>query len=185
MYVTRRDSRVDDASERGFLAEHDALHAAMLSATGFRWAMLLRSTEEPARLASVEMWQTGDEAEAFRQSSVPASLLVPPLGYDVVTARGSMTPATFAAFVDWEVDGASSASFVNRWNAAFHGVEDKLSSRLLQQPGQPARLAGMHVVTEEAQLKPAVLTAEIKLVDGTGIRPLGIERFEVVLLTEP
>ena len=114
---------------------------------------------------------------------MPPSLLRT-MGYNVFTARGSMTPATFAAFVTWQVDVASSAGFVNRWNAFFHAIEDKLSSRLLQQLHQPVFFAGMHVVRNEEQLTAEVLAAEMKVADDLVLRPIAIDRFEVVLLTE-
>ena len=76
MYVSRHDTRVDDVGEGDLMGQHEAMHAAMRSATGFRWAMLLRSTEDPAQLASIEMWQTPEQAQAFRESKAANASLV-------------------------------------------------------------------------------------------------------------
>ena len=135
MYVSRSEITVV-AEQRDFIAANEAMHAAMRNMAGFRWAMLLRSLDNPEKLASVAMWLTRDQAEAWAESDSGM------LHYDVATARGAMTPAAFAAIVDWQVDQAAGPDFVNRWNAAFHAIEDRLGSRLLQDLGQPESLRG-------------------------------------------
>jgi heme-degrading monooxygenase HmoA len=197
MYVSRCEVTIDAGRERDFIAEDEAMHAGMRTMAGFRWAMLLRSIDNPGKLASVAMWLTREQAQAWRDSEAAAAVhnarkaqdRASPQAraqeYDVATARGSMTPAAFAAIVDWQVDLAISSDFVNRWNAAFHAIEDRLGSRLLQDLGQPTLYAGMHVASNQAHLTPEILAAEIA--DGGGLRfqPTVLDRFEVVLLTEP
>jgi len=197
MYVSRCEVTVVGGREHDFVAVNEAMHAGMRTMAGFRWAMFLRSIGYPGKLASVAMWQTREQAHAWSDSDPaaaihaahPAQDMVSPLApaqeYDVTTARGSMTPAAFVAIVDWEVDLKSGSEFVNRWNAAFHAIEDRLGSRLLQDLGQHTFYAGLHVASIEAHLKPEILAAEIKDSGGRRLQPAVIDRFEVVLLTEP
>ena len=197
MYVSRSEVTVAGGREREFIAVNEAMHAEMRTMAGLRWAMLLRSIGHPGKLASVAMWLTREQAQAWRDSDSAAatydanqvqdmvSPLAPAPEYDVATARGSMTPAAFAAIVDWKVDLASGPEFVNRWNAAFHAIEDRLGSRLLQDLSQPTHYAGLHVASHEADLVPETLAAEIEDAGGHRLQPAAIDRFEVVLLTEP
>jgi heme-degrading monooxygenase HmoA len=136
--------------------------------------------DDAARFASVTMWLTPEQAQAWRDATGSPT----PYGYEVATARGAMTPAAAAALVDWQVDEADAQRFVNRWNAAYHAIEDVFGSRLLQDMTAPAAYTGLHAVTDAARLSPNVLSAEVSDDEGLAVRPLKVERFEVVLLTE-
>ena len=175
MYVARHHLTVAPGQQSGLLAEVAATHAGLQSAPGFRWVMVLRSNDDPSRMAAVAMWLKREDA---------GNADFPVQHYDVATARGSMTPAAVAALVDWSVDAAVAAAFVNRWNAAYHAIEDRIGSRLLQDMDDPAHYTGYHVSTSESALTPAVLGAAIKLDDGSEVGPEKFERFDIVSLVE-
>ena len=63
-----------------------------------------------------------------------------------------MTPATVAAIVDWEVDVERVKAFTERWNAAYHHIEDRISSRLGRHFSEPSAFAGVHVAQSAAAL---------------------------------
>jgi len=174
MYVVRHHLTVAPGDQAGLLAEAETAHAALRSAPGFRWAMVLRSAGDPSRLAAVAMWLKREDA---------GNAGLPVQHYDVATARGSMTPAAVVAIVDWQVDPANAAAFVNRWNAVYHAIEDRIGSRLLQDMDEPSRYAGLHVATSEANLKQDVLAAAIED-GGPDVSPQAIERFDVISLVE-
>jgi len=181
MYISRSEITLQDEAEGDLVARIEAANASRRVTDGFRWAMLLHSMDDARRFASVSMWLTPEQAQNWRDANqAPA----PQHGYDVATARGSMTPAAAAAIVDWQVEGADAARFVNRWNAAYHAIEDVFGSRLLQDLDQPTAYTGLHVVTDPARLAPKVLNAELTDAEGLALRPVAIHRFEVVLLTE-
>jgi heme-degrading monooxygenase HmoA len=194
MYIARREVQVVGAKAREFRAQHEALRAGMKSMPGFRWAMLLRSMDEPGKMATVEMWETYESASAWAESEAhsQASSTHPgegvvsasASGYDVTTARGSMTPATAAAIVEWEIDDGSAKAFTDRWNAAYHHIEDRVSSRLGRHLSQPARFAGFHVARAADALTPEVLSAELREGESFAARPTAVDRYDVVLLTE-
>jgi hypothetical protein len=185
MYVSRRDHTIAAGAEGGFGPDDWAYQASLRSAAGLRWAMILRSVADPRKVVALAMWQTQEQAERWNDTSKPGDPSSAPQVYDVTTARGSMTPCSHAAIVDWSVDEADRANFVNLWNAAFHHVEDRIGSRLLQDVGRPATLAGLHVATDHDQPSPETLAAAIKLSEGLTIRPSSVEHFEVVSLFEP
>lgn len=181
MYISRSEIKLQGDSEPDLIARVEAAYASRLAAGGFRWAMLLRSVDDAAKFASVSMWLSPEHAQAWRDANdAPA----PAHGYDVATARGSMTPAAAVAIVDWQVDASDAARFVNRWNAVYHAIEDMIGSRLLQDLEQPASYAGLHAVTDPARLTPQILGAGLTDNDGLAIEPLAFERYDVVLLTE-
>jgi heme-degrading monooxygenase HmoA len=192
MYIAQREFKVTDGDDRGFLSLHEVLHSSMKTTPGFRWAMLLRSMDDPAKMGAVEMWLT-PEAEAgwTASESHGQALAAHPeqgqgieKGYDVTTARGSMTPAMVAAIVDWEVDDAKAKTFTDRWNAAYHHIEDRISSRLGRHLSQPARFAGFHVAQATDALTHEVLGAELREGETFAARPTTFDRYDVVLLTE-
>src|SRR5688572_2139267 len=170
MYIAHREFRVTDGDDREFLALHEALHVGMKTMPGFRWAMLLRSMDDAAKVAAVEMWLTPEAAAAWTASEShgqtfaahPVQSTGDEQAYDVTTARGAMTPATTAAIVEWEIDDANAKTFTDRWNAAYHHVEDRTSSRLGRHLSQPARFAGFHVAQTAGILTPEVLGAELR-----------------------
>jgi heme-degrading monooxygenase HmoA len=196
MYVSRYEVRVEDGLEDGFRAMNEALHAGMASVPGFRWAMLLRSLEDPSRLASVSMWQSPQLAQAFKDGEAAAAVyaahpvldavapVAPAQDYDVATARGSMTPARFVALVDWQVGPAVEKDFTGRWNAAFHSIEDKLGSRLLKDLAEPETQTGLHSTQDAANLDAGLLAGRVRDNGGLGLEPASVGRFEVLLLTE-
>jgi heme-degrading monooxygenase HmoA len=157
-----------------FVAEIDAAHAELRSQKGFRWAMVLRSRNDPSRLAAVAMWLTLEDAG---EADFPVQR------YDVATARGSMTPAVVAALVDWRMDAAAAPAFVDRWNAAYHAIEDTLGNRLLQELDDPNHYAGLHVATSAANLTEAIL-ARANAEAAPELPPSGMELFEVLSLIE-
>jgi len=192
MYIAHRNLKVTDGNTSGSLALSEALHAGMKSVPGFRWAMLLRSVDDPAKMAGVEMWQTPEAATAWAESegrsqavaAHPGQETGDEQGYDVTTPRGSMTPATVAAIVQWEIDDASTKPFTDRWNAAYHHIEDRISSRLARHLRKPTRFAGFHVAQSAAALTPEVLGAELREGETFAARPTTVDRYDVVLLTE-
>ncbi len=175
MYVSRSEVTIPEGQQPAFLSQTESQHTSMRTAQGFRWAMLLRSIEDPAILASVAMWLTREQAGVAD---------FPVQHYDVATARGSMTPAAVVAIVDWQVDPATAPSFVNRWNAAFHAIEDMLGSRLLQDLDKPTHYAGLHVATSDALMKQDMLESAIEESGGSDLKPLTVTRYEVVHLAE-
>jgi heme-degrading monooxygenase HmoA len=175
MYVVRHHLTVPRDQQAGLLAEVETTHAGLRSTPGFRWAMVLRSTNDPAQMAAVAMWLKREDA---------GNAGFPVTHYDVATARGSMTPATAAALVDWQVDAPVAAAFTNRWNAAYHAIEDSIGSRLLQDMDDAAHYTGLHVAISEAALKLDVLSAGIKDDAGAEHKPQTVQRFEVVSLVE-
>jgi hypothetical protein len=140
----------------------------------------------------VEMWQTPEVAIAWTasesRSQTVAALPVrddgTEQGYDVTTARGSMTPATVAAFVEWDINDANAKPFMDRWNAAYHHIEDRISSRLLRDLNASGRFAGFHIALSAEALTPDVLGAELREGETFAASPVMFDRYEVVLLTE-
>jgi heme-degrading monooxygenase HmoA len=181
MYISRSIITLQDESERELIEKVDEVHASRQTADGFRWSMLLRSAEDPSSFVSVSMWLTAENEEAWREAN---GAPLPPHRYDVATARGSMTPASSVAIVDWQVEPDLAARFAARWNAAYHAIEDKIGSRLLQDLGSETTYAGLHVATDPAALDPKVLSAGLTDDEGLEVTPLAVEFFDVVLLTE-
>jgi hypothetical protein len=105
-------------------------------------------------------------------------------GFDVTTARGSMTPASHVVLVDWQVDDAMAPRFTTRWNAAYHAIENRIGSRLLRDLESPRQYSGLHAVTDEGKLDGIALDATVTDAEGMSLMPSGVRRFEVVLLTE-
>ena len=127
------------------------------------------------------MWQTPEHEAAWREAQgAPA----PTRGYDVATARGSMTPAAAAAIVTWQVEADVAERFGARWNATYHAIEADIGSRLLRDLEAPAAFTGFHVATDPVHLDPKTLTAELTDTEGLAIAPETAERYEVVLITE-
>jgi hypothetical protein len=155
------------------LAEWKPVHAELRTKPGFRWAMVLRSLEDASRLAAVAMWQQLEEAGAE----------FPVQRYDVATARGSMTPASFAAIIDWRIAADAAPAFVNAWNAAYHAIEDTLGNRLLVDLDDATHYAGLHVALNEADITDAVLQ-RANAEAAPGGEPERVERFEVIDLVE-
>jgi len=192
MYIAHREFKVTNGDDPGYIAHHEALHAGMKTMPGFRWAMLLRSMDDPAKMAAVEMWQTPEAGATWTASeghgqaaaAHPVQAIGNEQGYDVTTARGSMTPATVAGIVEWEIDDASAKAFTDRWNAAYHHIEDRVSSRLGRRLSQPARFAGFHVAQTADALTPEVLGSELREGETFAARPTVVDRYDVVLLTE-
>jgi heme-degrading monooxygenase HmoA len=174
MYVARHHLEVAPDQQSGLLAEMKPVHAELRSRPGFRWAMVLRSADDQSRLAAVAMWLN-------RQAAGNADF--PVQHYEVATARGSMTPASVAAIVDWRVQPDSAPGFVNRWNAAYHAIEDTIGSRLLQDLDDPAHYAGLHVATSDANITDAILE-RANAEAGAGTLPDKVERFVVLDLAE-
>ena len=196
MYIARRELRVAGGKTAEFLTLNEALHTRMKAMPGFRWAMLLRSMGYPGKMASIDMWQTRQQAQDWSDSEVlsatftahPTQGIAAPIGiahgYDVVTARGSMTPAPVAAIVEWEVDVEYGKAFVDRWNAAYHHIEDRVGSRLGRHPSHPMSFAGFHVALSEGALALDVLGGELRLAENLAVRPASVDRYDVVMLTE-
>jgi heme-degrading monooxygenase HmoA len=196
MYIARREVRVVGGKAREFVAFNEALHAGMKTMTGFRWGMLLRSMGYPGKMATIDMWQNRQHAQGWSDSEAqiaaftanPIQGIVTPIsmahGYDVVTARGSMTPAPVAAIVEWGVDVEHAKTFVDRWNAAYHHIEDRIGSRLGRHLSDPTSFAAVHVAQSEAALALDVLGAELRLTENLAVRPASVDRYDVVMLTE-
>ena len=181
MYIARSLLTLQDGSEADLVTEVEMAHASRRGAVGFRWAMLLRSFDAAANYASVSMWLTPEHEQAWREANdAPA----PMHRYDITTARGAMTPASAVALVEWQVDEALAARFTQRWNAAYHAIEDVFGSRLLQDLDSPGSYAGLHAVTDPARLDIKVLSADVTDDEGLDITPAVVDRFDVVLLTE-
>jgi hypothetical protein len=95
-----------------------------------------------------------------------------------------MTPATRFAIVEWRVPEGDAARFTNRWNAVYHAIEDRIGSRLLRDLGSPGSYAGLHAVTEAANLDVAILGGAVTDAGGLSLCPASVRTYEVVLLTE-
>ena len=196
MYISRSEVKIDGTNESDYIAMHQALHDAMKPAPGFRWAMLLRSTDDASKMASIAMWQSPAHAQAFTSSAAATanaevaaddemSPLSPTHDYDVATARGSMTPAAFVGIVDWDLEDAGGRKgFTDRWNAAFHAIENRMGSRLLVELSQPSRYAGLHSAQSKDALDAESLSGKVDRHEEVGLDPRAISRYEVLLLTE-
>jgi heme-degrading monooxygenase HmoA len=181
MYIKRSEATIDGTDLEETKTSEARVHEFMRTMPGFRWAMLLSSLETPGRLVSVSMWLSPEQAPGPDASTLGADETH---GYDVTTARGSMTPASHVALVDWQVDEGVAAQFTNRWNAAYHAIEERIGSRLLKDLDATGRYTGLHAVTDGANLGPQVLTAELKDAEGLSVAPSVVQRYEVLLLTE-
>ena len=165
---------VPEGRQAAFLEGIAAAHKGLEQQPGFRWAMVMRPQENPSRLAAAAMWLTLEQAG---EPEFPARR------YDVATARGSMTPAAAAALVEWQPDEQATPDFVNRWNAAYHAIEDAIGSRLLRDLDGSGRFTALHVAANAAALTPATLgTANSDA--GGDTRPSNVELFEVLFLNE-
>jgi heme-degrading monooxygenase HmoA len=181
MYISISSMTLGGDSEGDLVSKSETAYASRRNADGFRWSMLLRAQDDANSFTSVSMWLTPEAEQAWRETNdAPA----PTHGYDVVTARGSMTPASAVALVDWQIDAALAGRFSAGWNAAYHAIEDAFGSRLLQDLTSPETYVGLHVVTDPAKLDPQVLGAELTDPEGLSLAPLAVQRFDVVLLTE-
>jgi hypothetical protein len=89
-----------------------------------------------------------------------------------------------AAIVEWEVDVEHARAFIDRWNAAYHHIEDRIGSRLGRHLSEPALFAAFHVAQSEAVLAQDVLGAELRLAENLAVRPASTDRYDVVMLTE-
>ena len=182
MYIKRSEATVA-AGSLDELKENEArVHEFLRTMPGFRWAMLLQSLEQPGRIAAISMWLSPEQASPQDGNTLGESEET--RGYDVTTARGSMTPASHVALVDWEVSPEFTDRFANRWNAAYHAIEDRIGSRLLRDLESPGLYAGLHAVTDDANLNPEALGGELKDSEGLSLKPGAIHRYEVVLLAE-
>jgi hypothetical protein len=177
MYISMSDETVSLAQVGDVLKRVAETHDSMRGKRRFRWAMLLRRLDDAERLTTVMMWLSPEQAAA-----VP--LMGGSRGYDVATARGSMTPATHVALVDWQVEEADATRFTNRWNAVYHAIEDRIGSRLLHDLDAPSMYAGLHAVTDEANLNPEALAAAVTDAEGLSVSPAAVHRYEVLRLTE-
>ena len=179
MYISITEAAVADVAETK--ANVERVHEFMREMPGFRWAMILRSIETPERLATVSMWLTPEQASEQEGTSMGAG--EESRGFDVTTARGSMTPASHVAVVEWEVADEQASRFTNRWNAAYHAIEDRIGSRLLKDLITPGRFTGLHAVTDTANLNPEALSAALTDADGLSVMPIAVRRYEVASLT--
>jgi hypothetical protein len=182
MYISISEADVSTGAQDEARAGVARVHEFMRTMPGFRWAMYLHSLEAPDRFAVVSMWLSPEQA-----SGQDAALLGETResgGYDVVTARGAMTPASHVAVVEWRVGENVAARFANRWNAAYHAIEDRIGSRLLRDLQAPARYAGLHAVEDEGNLDARTLGAALEEGESPAIGPVAVQRFEVLVLTE-
>jgi hypothetical protein len=182
MYITHSEGDISSDHQDEAMAEVARVHEFMRTMPGFRWAMLLHSLDAPDRFAAVSMWLSPEQASA--QDGKVLEATTEPKGYDVTTARGSMTPATHVALVGWQAGDDIAARFTNPWNAAYHAIEDRIGSRLLKDLATPGHYVGLHAVTDEGNLNPEALAAAVKDAEGLSVQPLAVHRYEVVLLTE-
>ncbi len=193
MYIAIREITVDAGKASDLTAAAQSAHALTRGVEGFRWAMLLRASEDATKFAAVSMWLTAEAAtdwaigtigaaydSAITEVASDASLRE----FDVATARGSMTPAEYAVVIDWEVPPEAVAAFTNRWNALYHAVEDAIGSRLLRDLEQANRYVGLHVVTKQDVLKSDTFVADVAIGEGATLKPASVARYAVVLLTE-
>jgi heme-degrading monooxygenase HmoA len=174
MNVVCSIANVPEDKQSEFLAQIEAAHSGLKDQRGFRWAMVLRSRSDPSRLAAVAMWLSLEDA---------GDADFPVQRYEVATARGSMTPAAAAALVDWRIESGVAPAFVNRWNAAYHAIEDRLGNRLLQDLDDSPHYVGLHVVTSAEDLTEGVL-ARATGEAAPEMAPSRVELFEVVSLSE-
>ena len=179
MYIALTDQR--GSSEGDALRAFTDAQDSCREAEGFRWSMLLRSTDNTARLASVAMWLSPEHQIAWRDAN---GSRIPTRRFDVSVARGSMTPATTVTLVEWHPEPAQAARFSARWNAAYHPIENIIGSRLLQDLESPSSYTGLHAVTDAGSLDSRTLSAELTDEEGLSITPTAVDRFEVILLTE-
>ena len=182
MYISRTEFQTEGGKVAELLTDHETLQTNLKGLPGFRWAMLLRSVDDANKMASVEMWLNEEQAPAPGESS--AATTSQTYGYDVTTARGSMTPASFAAIVEWQIPEQDVKAFTDRWNAAYHHVEDRISSRLLRDLRQPSQFVGFHVAQSGDVLTPEVLSAELREGEKFSVRPIAVWHYSVGLLTE-
>lgn len=157
------------------------VHEFMAAMPGFRWAMVLRSLEAPGQLAAVSMWLTQEQASD--QEGAALGTAAESRGFDVSTARGSMTPASHVALVEWQVADEEASRFATRWNAVYHAIEDRIGSRLLRDLAAAGRYVGLHAVTGEAKLDRGVLTAPVSDTEGLSVTPQAVHAYEVLDLT--
>ena len=182
MYIKRSEATIDAGALEETKTSQARVHEFMRNMPGFRWAMLLRSVESPEKVAAVSMWLSPEQASDQDGDTLGANEVTH--GYDVATARGSMTPASHIAVVDWHIDEALVSRFTNRWNAQYHAIEDRIGSRLLRDLEASGQYAGLHAVTDEAKLDAGTLGAAVTDAEGMSLTPGAIHRYEVVLLTE-
>lgn len=179
MYISISRAAVANLDETA--ASVARVHEFMATMPGFRWAMVLRSLETPEELAAVSMWLTPEQASDQEKTSLGSK--TESRGFDVATARGSMTPASHVALVEWEAPEEAATAFANRWNAVYHAIEDRIGSRLLQDMAAPGRYAGLHAVTAKANLDTGVLGAAVSDAQGLSVTPLAVHLYEVISLT--
>lgn len=182
MYIVCSEGVISAAAQAETATEVERVHEFMRTMPGFRWAMLLRSLEAPERLAAVSMWTSPEQAST--QDAAVLGAAGSAVGYDVTTARGTMTPAGYVALVEWQVGPEVAARFTNRWNAAYHAIEDRIGSRLLRDLATSGRYAGLHAVTDATNLNPEALGAAVTDAEGLAVNPTSVRRYDVVLLTE-
>lgn len=182
MYIKRSEATIDAADLEETKTSEARVHEFLRTMPGFRWAMLLGSLDTPGRLASVSMWLSPEQAPGPDASTLGAGEETH--GYDVTTARGSMTPASQVALVDWQVGDDEAKRFTERWNAVYHAIEDRIGSRLMKDLEAPGRFAGLHVVTDAANLAHPTIEGELKDAQGFSVTPGAVHRYEVLLLTE-
>jgi hypothetical protein len=174
VYVVIHRITIDPAEQAGLLAEMDSVHSGLRAKPGFRWVLALRAIDDPSHMAAVAMWLNRADAGG---SDVAVS------HYDVATARGSMTPAGAAALVEWRAGSEQAQAFVQRWNAAYHNIEDRIGSRLLLDLDDPGRYTGLHTAADIDNLDVKTLAAPIAG-EGFSLSPSQVERFHVVSLVE-
>ncbi|HEX5368833.1 MAG TPA: antibiotic biosynthesis monooxygenase [Dehalococcoidia bacterium] len=193
MYIAIRKITVDANKTSDLTAAAESAHALTSGVEGFRWAMLLRSSDDATRFATVSMWLTTEAATSWAIGAIGAAFdsTLTAVGsdssfreFDVAMARGSMTPATYAVMVEWDVPSEDAAAFANRWNAVYHAVEDAIGSRLLRDLEQANRYVGFHVVTKQEALKSDAFVADIDAGEGVALKPVSMARYSVVLLGE-
>jgi heme-degrading monooxygenase HmoA len=182
MYISRSETTIAAGHQDEAMTEVTRVHEFMRTMPGFRWAMLLKALDAPDRVAAVSMWTSPEQAS--EQEGAVLAAAGETRGYDVTTARGAMTPATHVAIVEWQVADEVAGRFTNRWNAAYHAIEDRIGSRLLRDLGSPGTYAGLHAVKAEAGLNPEYMGAPLTDGEGLSVRPVAVLRYEVVQLTE-
>ena len=182
MYISISEAEVVEDRQFDAQTEVDRVHDFLRTMPGFRWAMYLHSLDAPDRFAAVSMWLSPEQATAQDGAVLGSSTAT--RGYDVVTARGGMTPASHVAIVEWQVDAEIASGFSNRWNAAYHAIEDRIGSRLLKDLDTPGRHAALHAVTEESNLDARTLGAPVEVGEGVEVSPQSVHRYEVLLLKE-
>lgn len=179
MYIALTDQRA--SSEDDALRAFTDAQEPCREAEGFRWSMLLRSTDDTTRLASVAMWLSPEHEIAWREANGSP---IPTQRFDVSVARGSMTPAATVALVEWHPEPTQAARFSAHWNAVYHAIENIIGSRLLQDLESSSSYIGLHAVTDPGGLDSRTLSAELTDEEGLSVTPTAVDRFEVILLTE-